>query len=157
MARLIAISFLLLPLVEIALFIVVGRAIGVLPTLALIVLGMLGGAMLLRQQGLGVLNRMRNSVNAGTIPGREMFETMLIGFAAFLLVVPGFLTDIVALALLVPAVRRWIFTSLAGRVTVVETTATYRRHDAANDAQDPRLGGPPTIDLGDDNWQDRRQ
>ena len=69
LARLIAFSFLALPLIEIALFVVVGRAIGLLPTLALVILAAVAGGLLLRQQGLGVVARLRNNMNAGTIPG----------------------------------------------------------------------------------------
>lgn len=157
MARLIAFSFLLLPLVEIALFVVVGRAIGVLPTLGLVILGAVAGAMLLRQQGLGVISRLRNNVSAGTIPGRTMFDAMLIGVAAVFLVLPGFLSDAVALTLLVPAVRGWIFSSLAGRVRVVETTTSYRRYDEPGTHPS---GGEDVetraIELKDEDWRDRR-
>jgi UPF0716 protein FxsA len=158
LARLIALSFLILPLVEIALFVVVGRAIGVLPTLALVILAAVIGALLLRQQGLQAITRLRNNVNAGTIPGWTMFDAMLIGLAAILLILPGFLSDIAALVLLVPPVRGWLFTALAGRVTVVETTTTYRRYD-------PSGGGSTTdqqseikaIDLKDEDWRDERK
>ena len=158
MARLIALSFLILPLVEIALFVVVGRAIGVLPTLALVILAAVIGALLLRQQGLQAITRLRNNVNAGTIPGRTMFDAMLIGLAAILLILPGVLSDIAALVLLVPPVRGWLFTALAGRVTVVETTTTYRRYY-------PSGGGSTTdqqseikaIDLKDEDWRDERK
>jgi len=136
--RLIAFSFLLLPLVEIALFIVVGRAIGLMPTLGLVILAAVLGGLLLRQQGLGVVSRLRSNVSTGTIPGRTMFDAMLIGVAALFLVLPGFLSDVVALALLVPGVRGWIFSALAGRVRVVETTTSYRRHDSPGHGQQPR-------------------
>lgn len=129
MARLIALSFLALPLLEIAVFILVGRAIGLFPTLALVILAALAGGLLLRQQGLSTLSRLRNNVNAGTIPGRTMFDAMLIGVAAILLVLPGFLSDVLALSLLVPPVRNWLFSALASRVRVVETTTSYRRYD----------------------------
>ena len=149
MARLIAFSFLLLPLVEIALFVVVGRAIGLFPTLALVILAALLGGLLLRQQGLSVISRLRQNVDAGTLPGRTMFDAMLVGVAAVFLILPGFLSDIVALALLVPAVRGWIFSALAGRVRVVETTTSYRRHD-----DEP--GAPRVLELRDEDWRDDR-
>lgn len=134
MARFFALGFLLLPLVEIALFILVGRTIGLFPTLALVILAAIAGAMLLRQQGLGVVERLRSNMNAGTIPGRTMFDTMLIGLAGLLLILPGFLSDAIALVLLVPAVRDRIFSALAGRVRVVETTTSYRRYADPDDA-----------------------
>ena len=157
MARLIAFSFLFLPLVEIALFIAVGRAIGLLPTLALVILAAIAGGMVLRQQGLGVISRLRNNVSAGTIPGRTMFDAMLIGAAAVLLVLPGFLSDIVALLLLVPPVRGWIFKALAGRVRVVETTTSYRRYDAPGaETSNWRDTEIKAIDLKDDDWREDR-
>jgi UPF0716 protein FxsA len=152
--RLLPLALLLLPLVEIALFIVVGRAIGLLPTLALVVAAAVGGALLLRQQGLSVVSRLRSNMSAGTMPGRTVFDAMLIGLSALFLVLPGFLTDAVALALLVPAVRGWIFSALAKRVRVVDTTAHYRRQGMADDA---RLGRPTTIDLDDEDWRDGRR
>ena len=153
-ARLIALSFLALPLVEIALFILVGRAIGLFPTLALVILAAIAGGLLLRQQGLGVVARLRSNVNAGTIPGRTMFDAMLIGLAAVFLVLPGFLSDIAALLLLIPGVRGWIFSALAGRVRVVETTTSYRRYDDGPDARDIEV---MAIELKDDDWRDARK
>lgn len=138
MGRLIAITFLALPLIEIALFIVVGRAIGVLPTLALVLLAAVGGAMLLRRQGLGVLNRMRSTVSASTLPGEAVFDAMVLGLAALLLVIPGFFTDIVALVLLVPGVRKALFGQLRRRVRVVETTTTTYRY--ADEPAEPPTG-----------------
>ncbi|MHA6299515.1 FxsA family protein [Devosia sp. CAU 1758] len=154
MARLIALSFLLLPLVEIALFIVVGRAIGLFPTLGLIILAAIAGGLLLRQQGMGVISRLRNNVSAGTIPGRTMFDAMLIGVAAVLLVLPGFLSDILALALLIPPLRARLFSALAGRVRVVETTTSYRRHGEPASPHDAEIRA---IDLKDDDWRDGRE
>jgi UPF0716 protein FxsA len=151
--RLIALSVLALPLLEIAVFIIVGRAIGVLATLALVILAAIAGGLLLRQQGLGVVSRLRNNVNAGTIPGRTMFDAMLIGLAAVLLVLPGFLSDIAALALLVPPVRAWLFAMLAGRVRVVETTTSYRRYDGPGNDDN---NGTRAIELKDEDWREGR-
>lgn len=153
MARFIALGFLLLPLVEIALFIVVGRAIGLFPTLALVIGAALLGSILLRQQGLGVISRMRENIGAGTVPGRAMFDTMIIGLAALLLILPGFLSDGVALLLLIPPVRDWLFAQAARNVTVVETTTSYRY---GPNGQPDRSGGQKTIDLDGDRWRDEQ-
>lgn len=150
MARFIPLFFLALPLVEIAMFIVVGRAIGVFPTLALVLLAAVLGFTLLRRQGLGVLNRMRTNMGGGTVPGQALFDGMLLGVAAVLLIIPGFVGDIFALALLLPAVRAQIYKWLTRNVTVVETTTSYRRHA---DPEDPHLDAPRTIDLDGDDWQ----
>lgn len=150
MARFFLFGLIVLPLVEIAIFIKVGQTIGLFPTLALIVGAALLGGLLLRQQGLSVLTRLRSNVSAGQMPGRAIADTMMIGLAALFLVLPGFLSDVVALALLLPPVRGWIYGALASRVTVVDTTtASYRRRDP----EAGRLWG--TIDLDDDDYRPR--
>lgn len=150
MARFFLFGLIALPLVEIALFIKVGQLIGVFPTLALIVGGVLLGSFLLRLQGLSVLGQLRSNVNSGRLPARTLADTMMIGVAAILLIVPGFLSDAMALLLLLPFVRGWIYSALASRVTVVNAgTASYR--------QETREPGqiPGTIDLDDDDYRQR--
>ena len=150
MARFFILGLLILPIVEIAIFIKVGQTIGLFPTLALIIGAALLGGLLLRQQGVAVLGQLRNNVNTGRMPGRTIADAMMIGVAALFLVLPGFLSDIVALALLLPPVRSWIYATLARRVTVVETTtASYRRHGTDSG----RIEG--TIDLDDDDYRPR--
>lgn len=150
MARLLAFGLIALPIIEIAIFIKVGQTIGLLPTLALIIGAALLGGLVLRQQGLAVLGQLRGNISAGRMPARDIADAMMIGVAALCLVLPGFLSDIVALALLLPPVRSWIYGNLAKRVTVVSATSTtYRRHDPAAG----RISG--TIDLDDDNYRPR--
>jgi len=149
--RFIPILFLLLPLIEIALFILVGRTIGVMPTLGLVVLAVVLGIAVLRQQGLSVLNRMRSNMQTGTLPGQALFDGMVLAVAAVLLIIPGFLGDAIALVLMVPPVRHWLYKTLTRNMTVVQTTTTSYRH--ANDAEPPHLKGSQTIDLDDDDWQ----
>lgn len=148
LARFFVLGLIALPIIEIALFIKVGQTIGLLPTLALVIGAAILGGLLLRQQGLSVLGQLRDNVNTGRMPGRTIADAMMIGVAAVFLVLPGFLSDVVALALLLPPVRGWIYASLARRVTVVET-ATYRRHDPSAG----RIEG--TIDLDDDDYRPR--
>lgn len=149
MARFFALGLLLLPIVEIALFIKVGQTIGLFPTLGLVIFAALFGAMLLRQQGLSVVNQLRGNISAGQLPARTIADTMMIGLAGLMLILPGFLTDILALALLLPPVRGWIYGALASRVTVVDT-ANYR---AQRDPQDSRIRSPGTIDLDEDDYR----
>ncbi len=151
MARFILLGFLLLPLAEIAMFVVVGQAVGLWMTLALVIAGALLGGLLLRQQGLGIVARLRSNMGAGTLPAQTMFDAMMIGIAGFLLMLPGFISDIVALALLIPPLRAALYAGLASRMTVVQTTsASYRRHA---DVNDPQISRPRTIDLDDDDWR----
>ena len=149
MARFLALGLLVLPIVEIAIFIKVGQTIGLFPTLALIIGAALLGGFLLRQQGLSVLTQLRGNVSAGRMPGRTIADAMMIGVAALFLVLPGFLSDVVALALLLSPVRGWLYAALARRVKVVDTSTSYRRHDARTD----RIEG--TIDLDDDDYRPR--
>lgn len=149
MARFFAFGLIILPLIEIAIFIKVGQTIGLLPTLALIIGAALLGGLLIRQQGLSVLSQLRSNVNTGRLPGRTIADAMMIGVAALFLVLPGFLSDVVALALLLPPVRSWLYAALASRVRVVDTTTSYRRHDP----EAGRIEG--TIDLDDDDYRPR--
>lgn len=153
MARFIPLALLVLPLLEIAGFIVVGRAIGVLPTLGLVVLGAIAGGLLLRQQGLSVLNRMRTNMTAGTLPGQTLFDGMVLAIAALLLIIPGFFGDIVALLLMVPPLRGWLYAALTKGMVVTTTTASYRRSSPTNEGHNPNLSSPRTIDLDGDDWQ----
>lgn len=147
-ARFFILGLIILPIIEIAIFIKVGQSIGLFPTLALIIGAALLGGLLLRQQGLSVIGQLRNNVNTGRLPGRTIADAMMIGVAALFLVLPGFLSDVVALALLLPPVRGWIYAGLASRVTVVDSTG-YRRPD-------PRTGRiDGAIDLDEDDYRPR--
>lgn len=97
---------LLVPLVEIYFLIQVGRVIGAVPTIALVVFTALLGAMLLRFQGWTTLQRTRLSMAQGQLPAIEMMEGVLLLFAGILLLMPGFFTDAIGFLLLVPPLRR---------------------------------------------------
>jgi UPF0716 protein FxsA len=147
--RFLALGLLILPIVEIAIFIKVGQTIGLLPTLALVIGAALLGGLLLRAQGMSVLSQLRRNVSAGQMPARTIADTMMIGLAAIFLVLPGFLSDVVALLLLVPGVRSWIYAALAKRVTVVAT----RPNGYRTGPTERPLKGPGTIDLDHDDYR----
>lgn len=92
-------------LAEIAVFILVGDAIGVGATLGLAVLFMFAGALLLKRQGAITLRRIRDELAAGRVPARPVAEGAVLAFAGLLMIVPGFLTDAAGVLLFVPAVR----------------------------------------------------
>ena len=98
--------FLLFVLAEIAAFILVGGAIGVLPTLGLVLAGMFGGAVLLRWSGVATLRRIRAELDAGRQPAPPLVDGALLAVAALLIMAPGFVSDAMGVALLVPAARR---------------------------------------------------
>ncbi len=118
-----SLAFLLLVLGEIAVFIRVGEAIGVLATLGLVLFGMVAGALLLRWQGVATLMRVRAEMEAGRTPARSLAEGAVLAIAALLIVVPGFLTDAVGIALFVPSIRRFLWRRLGHRLRVRATSA----------------------------------
>lgn len=108
----------LVPILEIATFVVVGSHIGVLATVLLVVATSVAGAALLRIQGLGTLARIRAQVDRGALPDRELAHGAMILVAGLLLLMPGFLTDLVGLLLFIPPVRDAAWRLLRGRIVV---------------------------------------
>ena len=99
------IIFVIIPLTEISLFIAVGQRIGVLPTLLLCVLSAIIGSLLLQRQGMATLLSARRAMEAGDMPLKEILDGIFLSLAGVLLMTPGFLTDAMGFALLMPAVR----------------------------------------------------
>jgi UPF0716 protein FxsA len=102
---LLTIVFIAVPFAEIFVLLQVGHAIGVANTLALLILVSLVGAWLAKREGVGILRRMQTALQAGRVPGVELVDGFLILMAGALMLTPGFLTDIVAILLLLPPVR----------------------------------------------------
>ncbi len=115
MALLLLVVFVGVPFAEIYVLLQVGHAIGVLNTLALLILVSMVGAWLAKREGLGVIRRMQDALNAGRVPGAELVDGFLILLAAALMITPGFLTDIVAIFLLLPPVRAMVRQTLRRR------------------------------------------
>lgn len=109
---------LLWPLAEIAGFVLVGREIGVLPTIGLVLLSGVVGAILMRYQGFGVLTRIQTEMAAGRDPGRDIAHGVMILLAGLLLFLPGFVSDILGLALFIPPVRDAVWNFLRKRVNI---------------------------------------
>ena len=105
------IIFVVVPIIEIALFIQAGDWFGLGPTLAMIVVTAVIGVSLLRQQGLSTLSKAQQKMNQGEIPAMEMVEGIMLAVAGALLITPGFFTDTIGFLLLVPALRRYFFTT----------------------------------------------
>ena len=105
MAWLLAVVFLVVPIVELAVIIQVGQTIGALETVALLIVVSVVGGWLVKREGMGVLRRISGAVNAGRVPGRELADGALIILAGALLITPGFLSDLLGIALLLPPVR----------------------------------------------------
>lgn len=107
--------FLLFPLVELALLIQVGSAIGIFPTLLLVIGSAVLGSVLLRVAGLATAWRARERLARGELPEQEMLEGLLIAVGGGLLLLPGFISDIFGLLCLLPVTRRALVDRLRRR------------------------------------------
>lgn len=110
--------FVAIPLIEIALFIQIGGLIGLWPTIAVVVVTAMLGTWLVRQQGAHALLQLRRSFESLNDPTEPLAHGAMILFAGALLLTPGFFTDALGFALLIPPVRHAVFRYLAARVKV---------------------------------------
>jgi len=100
--------FLIVPFIEIYLLLQVGGLIGALPTIFLVVFTAVLGAWLLRRQGFATWQRLQTNLQQGQIPAYEMIEGPILLVGGALLLTPGFFTDLLGFACLIPAWRRRI-------------------------------------------------
>jgi UPF0716 protein FxsA len=98
--------FLIIPFIEIYLLLQIGGIVGVLPTVLLVVFTAVLGAWLLRQQGLATWQRLQNNLAKGAVPAFEMIEGPILLVGGALLLTPGFFTDALGFAFLIPATRK---------------------------------------------------
>lgn len=125
--------FMLVPVVEMWILIEVGGWIGALPTIALVVLTAVLGLSLLKHQGLSTLMNARQKMGEGSIPASELVSGVMIAVGGALLLTPGFVTDAVGFALLIPQTRQWLLLKLVNRYRdkiIIE--GEYRRVDDRN-------------------------
>lgn len=109
--------FLLFPIIELALLIQVGSAIGVLPTLFLVIGSAVLGSVLLRVAGIATALRARERMARGEMPEQEVFEGLLIAVGGGLLLLPGFISDVFGLFCLIPFTRRLMIDRLRRRAS----------------------------------------
>jgi len=137
MFRLLFLLFLIIPAIEIALFIEIGGVIGVFPTLILILVTAVFGVALLRIQGLATIMRVQERLSQGQLPAVEMIEGAILLISGAFLLTPGFFTDAVGFLVLVPAIRRsvalWLLSHadlvLQGRVEGSPGAGVHKRPD----------------------------
>lgn len=139
---LIVISFIL---AEIAAFILVGEAIGVLATLGLVLFGMVAGSVLLRRQGLATLMKVQADLAAGRASARPLAEGAVLSVAALLIMLPGFVSDLIGILLFVPAVRKALWRGIRSRVQVrtVDLDATSPAQPAVLNLERSEYGAVP--------------
>ncbi|MGI9310252.1 MAG: FxsA family protein [bacterium] len=127
--------FLAVPLVEIYLLIQVGGVVGAGLTIVLVVATALLGAALVRAQGFSTWARVQSQLARGEVPAMEMFEGMVLFVAGALLLTPGFFTDAIGFACLVPPLRRRLIARAivagAGRGRIFRASPSRRSGDDA--------------------------
>ena len=153
------IPFLLLvvPIAEIAAFILIGQWIGVLPTLAGIVVTAIIGSVLLRRQGLATLTAIRTEIDAGRMPGRQLVHGLMIALAGVLLMTPGYVTDALGFLLFVPAVRDVAWRFISKHVVLVSSNAMFGRGEGpATSHAGMRRRDPNVVDLDSNDYHVHR-
>lgn len=110
--------FLLFPALEIYLYVLLGGTIGAGLTLVVIAAAMLAGGLILRFQGFSLLSNARRALLEGREPANAVIEGVAVLFAGLLLLLPGMISDVLGLALLIPPLRRWLIRRLAGAISV---------------------------------------
>ncbi|MGL5865691.1 MAG: FxsA family protein [Dermatophilaceae bacterium] len=113
-------ALLIVPVVEIAVIVAVGRAIGGWQTLGLLVAESLLGAWLVRREGSRAFVALREALRSGRMPSRQLADAALVLVGGTLLVTPGFATDAIGFVFILPATRplarRWLDGVVARRV-----------------------------------------
>ncbi|MEZ2130014.1 MULTISPECIES: FxsA family protein [unclassified Sinorhizobium] len=138
-----------MPLVEIAGFIIVGKAIGLWATLGLVILSIFAGLALLRIQGIGILQRISAESRNGGVPGRDLVHGAMIVLAALLLLLPGFVSDILGLLLFIPAVRDLAWKYLSQRIIILGSAGPFAR---GNNARPSGTRNAPVVDLDEKDY-----
>ena len=154
------IALLVLPVVELWLIVQVAQEVGVLFTIALLLLVSAAGAWLLKQQGTATWRRLQETLRAGRMPTDEVTDGALILLGGALLLTPGFLSDVVGLVLLLPvsraAIRALARRALAARVRRrfgvnvrdAEAIRVSRREPRGRDLGSPGGGASGSPDRG---------
>lgn len=156
MGRMLFFGFLIVPLIEIGLFIMIGQTIGIWPTLLGVVLTALIGSFIIRMQGVSLIEEIRRLTSQGQMPARQIADGVMLAVAGALLLTPGYFTDACGFLLLVPPLRLTIYDFLKSRIRVVSSVHT------GPGGYGPGAGGPPprrddgVVDLDDDHWRPKQ-
>ncbi len=149
MFRRLVLLFLAVPIVELAVLIQLGRLIGLWPTLALIAITGMLGAMLASREGLRAWHAFQTEMAQGRMPGRPILDGLSIFAGGALLLTPGLLTDVLGFALLARPTRRWIQNRLVDRLggrlmrqgqVFIRTSSDWVRDSRAAQSQGEGLG-----------------
>ena len=117
----ILLSIILIPIIEIYLFIKIGSQIGAIYTILLIITTAIVGVYYAKYEGLNTLKAGFLQLNRNEAPAYEMISGAAIAFAALLLIIPGFATDILGFLLIFPITRKFIFGKFVKKFTTSKT------------------------------------
>ena len=120
--------FIGIPIVEVILFITIGKYIGLWNTIFIIIITGVIGAVLVKSQGISILNKALEEIKLNKVPILSIFEGIAIFIAGAFLLTPGFLTDTLGCILLVPKTRKLIIsyiTSYLKKRTIYKKKTTY--------------------------------
>jgi len=116
----ILILFVIVPVTELYILIEVGKKIGSLTTIGIIILTGIIGAYLVKSQGFMILRKIQNDLNEGIMPGDSLIQGAIILAGGILLLTPGFVTDIVGFIFLIPVsrnmVKKYLLKWLQGKI-----------------------------------------
>lgn len=115
--------FVITPVLEMWLLITVGNHLGALPTIGLVLLTAFIGINLLRAQGFETLWRGRRKFEEGQLPAQEIAEGIILAVCGALLLTPGFVTDVIGFAGLIPPIRKNIARLVLSRMVVTSVTS----------------------------------
>ncbi len=145
MPLLLVLLFIVIPIAELYVIIQVGQAIGVVPTLILLLADAVLGSMLLKREGRSAWRRFNEALAARRFPGREVADGVLIVIGGTLLLTPGFLTDVFGLFLLLPPTRA-IARRLLKRLTIGRFAVVGMGGGGPGPFGPPPGGPPPSRD-----------
>ena len=113
--RVFLLLFLIFPVLELFVFVRVSAAIGFFPALLLIIAGSALGIVVMRLAGLATALRARESIQRGELPAEDMFQGLMMALGGGLLLIPGFISDVLGVLCLLPFTRRLIARKLRER------------------------------------------
>jgi len=140
-------AFIFVPVIEIAVLIRVGSAIGAGTTILVVIFTAILGAYLVRQQGFATLHAVQKEMNEGRVPAMQMAEGIALLFAGAVLLTPGFVTDAIGFALLTPPIRRGIISWFANQ-GMIRSQTMGSGFNAAQDVS-PRTKTSSTVIEGE--------
>ncbi len=148
MFRILLIIFILVPIIEIAVFIQVGDVLGLGVTLFIVVVTAVLGVNLLKQQGFKAWRDIQLSLTQGKVPALEIAAAAQLLFAGGLLLTPGFVTDIIGFSLMVPQVRLYLARQMIKKGVMSASAGSTNYTNRTGFQSDSSVNGTPNNNQG---------